>query len=337
MTRFALAAALLAAQILPAAAQTLPGYDRFDLEAAHRARPVAASIWYPPAAPTYRAPIGDAPIFEPVFAFVGAAVAEGRHPLVLLSHGSGGNADGLGWLSSELAARGAIVLAVDHPGSTSGDSSPRRSANLAARAGDLSMALDAVLADPAFAPFVDPDRIGVVGFSLGGATALGLAGLRFDAAAQDAHCATGPEMGDCRFFLLGGVRFADHPGFEADMRDGRVARAVIVDPAFGSAIATESLDAALPGMTLVNLGEADRLPAADMAPDGTDLAASLREASHVVVAPANHFTFLALCKPFGAEALAEEGDDPICTDPDGVDRSDVHGRLVDVIASGLGL
>lgn len=179
MKRLALLSLFALSIALPAAADMLPGYDRFDLAADHRARPVAASIWYPAANRTYRAPVGDGPIFDPTFAFIGPAIAEGEHPLVLLSHGSGGNADALGWLATGLVARGAIVLAVNHPGSTSGDSSPRRSVDLGARAKDLSAALDMILADPAFAPFIDEDRIGVVGFSLGGATALGLAGLRF--------------------------------------------------------------------------------------------------------------------------------------------------------------
>ena len=287
--------------------------------------------------PTYRAPVGDGPIFDPTFAFIGAAVSEGKHPLVLLSHGSGGDPDSLGWLTSGLVAHGAIVLAVNHPGSTSGDSSPRRSVDLGARANDLSAALDMLLADPAFSPFIDEERIGVVGFSLGGATTLGLAGVRFDGSVQDANCRAGPDVADYAFFRLGDVRFADHPGFSADARDPRVTRAVVVDPGFGGAVDPESLQGALAGMTLINLGDEDRLDAVDVSPDGNKLASRLTNATYIEIAPANHFTFLGTCKPGAAELLQEEGDDPICTDPDGTDRAAVHGQLVDVIATGLGL
>ncbi|WP_420004832.1 alpha/beta hydrolase family protein [Arenibacterium sp. LLYu02] len=341
MKRFAfllsLALSQAVCQAVPAAAEMLPGYDRFDLSAAHRARPIAASIWYPAANPTYRAPIGDGPIFDPTFAFVGPAVAEGAHPLVLLSHGSGGNADSLGWLTSGLVAQGAIVLAVNHQGSTSGDSSPRRSVDLQARAQDLSAALDLVLADPAFAPFVDPEQIGVVGFSLGGATALGLAGVRFEGAVQDENCTNGPEAADCVFFRLGGVRFADYPGYDADMRDPRITRAAIIDPGFGGSARPDSLPEALAGITLINLGGADRLKAADVAAQGNNLAQSLPDASYVEIAPANHFTFLATCKPGAAEMLAAEREDPICSDPEGADRAEVHGALIEAIAAGLKL
>ncbi len=337
MKRLALGALFTLCAALPAVADMLPGFDRFDLKAAHRARPIAASIWYPAANPTYPAPVGDGPIFDPSVAFIGPAVAAGKHPLVLLSHGSGGNADALGWLSSALVARGAIVLAVNHPGSTSGDSSPRRSVDLAARANDLSAALDMALADPAFAPFIDENHIGVVGFSLGGATALGLAGVRFNGAAQDANCATGPDAADCVFFHLGGVRFADYPGFASNMRDLRINGAVIIDPGFGGAVDPASLNQAISGITLINLGDADRLGAADVGPNGNGLANRLPDTTYVEISPANHFTFLATCKPNAAQMLADYGDDPICTDPKDTDRASVHTQLIDVIAAGFGL
>ncbi|WP_187430191.1 hypothetical protein ROLI_047000 (plasmid) [Roseobacter fucihabitans] len=337
MKRIALLSILALSHALPAAADLLPGYDRFDLTVDHRARPIAASIWYPAANPTYRAPVGDGPIFNPSFAFIGPAVAEGEHPLVLLSHGSGGNADTLGWLSSGLVAQGAIVLAVDHPGSTSGDSSPRRSIDLEARANDLSAALDMVISDPAFEPFIDQARIGIVGFSLGGTTALGIVGLRFDGAIQDENCTTGPEAADCKFFQLGGVRFADEPGYEADTRDRRVTQAVIIDPGFGGSANTEALSDTLTGVTLINLGEADRLAAVDVGPSGNDLANRLPDANFVEIAPANHFTFLGTCKPGATELLERYEDDPICTDPEGANRANIHGQLIFAIAEGLNL
>jgi predicted dienelactone hydrolase len=323
--------------VRPAFADGLPGYDRFDLEAAHRARPVAASIWYPALSPTYRVPIGDTPIFEATPVFVAPGVAPGRHPLVLLSHGSGGSADTLGWLSAGLVARGAMVLAVNHPGSTTGDSSPRRSTDLAARARDLGAALDALLADPDFGPAIDRDRISVVGFSLGGSTALALAGLRFDGAAQDRHCAEAPKAADCVFYRRSAVSFAADPGYAADARDGRISRAVAIDPGFVVSITADSPRAVSIPVHLINLGEDDRFPAVDVGPGGTNLVGHLPGASYSVFAPASHFTFLAPCKPEARDRLRADGDDPICDDPAGADRAQVHGRLIADIATALGL
>lgn len=322
---------------LAARAELLPGYDRFDLTAAHRALPIAGSIWYPAAGPTYRAKVGDGPIFEPTAVFMAPAVREGKHPLVLLSHGSGGNADQLGWLSAGLVARGAVVLAVNHPGSTSGDSSPRRSLDLTARAADLRAALDFALADPDFARFIDQSRIGVVGFSLGGTTALGLAGVQFDGKTQGESCATGRDAADCGFFLRGGADFATAAGFSGDTRDQRISQAVAVDPGFGGSATENSVSALTVPIHLVNLGDADRLAAVNVGPSGNDLAARLPGASYSVIAPASHFTFLAPCKPGAEEMLKEEGEDPICSDPAKTVRVDVHNRLIADIAAGLGL
>jgi predicted dienelactone hydrolase len=337
MKRFVALASAMFCLAQPLQAADLPGYDRFDLMAAHRARPVAASIWYPAAGRSYRTHVGDGPIFEPVTAYMAPAVASGQHPLVLLSHGSGGNADTLGWLSAGLVARGAIVLAVDHPGSTSGDSSARRSLDLAARAGDLSAALDAVLADPNFAAFIDQSRISAVGFSLGGTTALALAGVRFDGRRQAERCASGPEAADCGFFLRGGADFATAAGFGADARDPRLSRAVAIDPGFGGAATAQSLRDIHQPVHLINLGGADRWPAVDVGPEGNGLAARLPGASYSQIAPAVHFTFLASCKPGAEKMLEEEGEDPICSDPVGADRAQVHAELIADIAAALGL
>lgn len=337
MKRLSLAMAFALLTTLPAHAEMLPGYDRFDVQSAHRSRLISASVWYPAASPTYRAPVGDNPIFNPTMAFIGPAIAPDRHPLVLFSHGSGGRADTSGWLLGALAARGAIVLAVDHPGSSSGDSSARRSADLTARAKDLSAALDQILSDAAYGPFIDEANISMVGFSLGGATVLSLAGLRFDGAAQDRLCAADPEAGDCRFFKQGGVRFAAVPGFATDGRDDRIRRAVVVDPAFGGAVSDDSIGGLAAKVSFINLGTGgDLIHAADVSPAGNGLAARLPGATVTSVAPATHFTFLATCKEGAQAMLEEEGEDPICTDPAGAVRSEVHDQLIDTIATALG-
>lgn len=316
----------------------LPGFDRMDVQSAHRARPLDASFYYPADNRTYMTVIGDNPIFDGMRVYMGPRFAKGTHPLVLFSHGSGGSMDGMAWLMAGLAERGAIVLAVNHPGSTSGDSSPRRSVRLDARAQDLSAALDQFLAEPEFAGAVDPDRIYSLGFSLGGATALGLAGLRFDAGAYAPYCQDGANRADCAFFDKGGVDFGNLPtGFSADMRDVRVTGAMAIDPAFTYVATKESVaELDLPTL-LINLGKAHRLAASDMGPKGSGFAARLPQAHYAEIAPAIHFTALPECKPKAAEMLEVEQDDPICTDPEGTDRKAVHLHMLDEIAGFMGL
>lgn len=344
MKRFAHAALLSALVLLPSVASAaepleIPGFDRMDVPARHRALPIAASIWYPAGRATYRAVIGENALFHGAPALVGAAVAEGRYPLVLLSHGSGGAMEGLSWLSSRLAAQGAIVLAVNHPGTTSGDSSPRRTTRLAPRAADLGAALEAVLGDPQFAPHIDRERISALGFSLGGTTVLGLAGVRFDRDAFADYCReAGEAAAGCDFLAKGGVRLDALPeAFSADMRDLRVSAVISVDPGFTHAAAEESLASVRAPLLFVNLGEEDRWPGVDVGPQGSDLAARIPGARHVAVAPAWHFTFLGLCKEGGADLLRKWEDDPICDDPQGTDRAKAHEEIVRIVADFLGL
>ncbi|NDW03034.1 hypothetical protein GTK09_01210 [Jiella sp. 40Bstr34] len=318
--------------------EPLAGYDRFDITASHRAVLVPGSIWYPASTRTYAVPIGDNPVFTGTRALVGAAAQGGKHPLILLSHGSGGNMDGLGWLSSELAQRGALVVAVNHPGTTSGDSSPRRTPRLDQRAKDLSAALDTVLADPSFGPLIDKSRISALGFSLGGSTVIDLAGGRFERTKFRDYCKRFADQGDCVFFQKGGIDFDHLPvEMEADVRDPRISSIVAVEPGLTDALSDESIAAMTLPVQLIGLGAPNPWRAVDVSASGSNLAARLPRASLETIRPASHFTFLGLCKPEAAQLLEAEQDDPVCTDPEGSDRATIHARVIEAVARFLGL
>ena len=313
--------AALAATAAHAGEPELAGFDRFSVSTSHRAGLMQASVWYPAGTRTYAGFIGKNAVFKGVHALVGAGVREGRYPVVLLSHGSGGNMDTISWLSSELAKRGIMVVAVNHPGTTSGDSSPRRSLYPAERARDLSAALDTLLADPFFEQYMDRERIVGAGFSLGGGTALSLAGLRFDPEAYASYCTEFETTAeDCAFFAKGGI----HPGnipahFGENGKDHRISATIAIDPAFSYVVDTDSLSHVSGPVQLINLGFEHRWMAADAGPEGSNLAGRFPDVTYVEIGPAHHFTFLAECTDKCAAFLAEEKDDPVCDDPEGTD------------------
>ncbi|KAG1240655.1 hypothetical protein G6F61_014151 [Rhizopus arrhizus] len=79
----------------------------------------------------------------------------------------------MGWLGTALARAGYLVIAVDHPGNNGADPMTLPGSVLSwLRADDLRAALAAVQADPVLGAHVDRSRLGVVGFSAGGYTAL---------------------------------------------------------------------------------------------------------------------------------------------------------------------
>ncbi len=124
---------------------------------------------------------------------VDADVAEGKHPLVLFSHGFMGASDQSIYIMEALARAGYIVAAVNHNDAllNQRDQSvvPPRAFDLdewndmmyADRRHDVVMLLDELLAwnetsDHRFEGRIDPEEIGAIGHSLGGYTVMGLAG-----------------------------------------------------------------------------------------------------------------------------------------------------------------
>ncbi|MGH1538998.1 MAG: alpha/beta hydrolase family protein [Arenicella sp.] len=337
-----LSIAAIVANINMAFALELPGYDRIQVEAQHRVRAMEAAIWYPADRKGYKSLVGDSLVFKGTEVYQGPAVKAGSYPLVILSHGSGSNVDNMGWLAGSLAVKGSFVAGVNHPGSTTGDSSPRRSANHWERAKDISALIDSVLSDPVFGHLVDRSRISVIGFSLGGHTVMSVAGARLSQDKYSDYCTKHDyQTADCRFFNIAGVDFAKLPRqkFEQNLRDVRISRTVAIDPAFAYGMTKASLTKISMPVQLINLGEQgkSRWFAVDMGPEGNDLAQSMPNVEYQQILDANHFTFLALCKPMAPQLLIEEGEDPICDDPKGADRAQVHSQLISMISEFLEL
>jgi len=167
----------------------------------HRAT-MDVTIWYPAAPGSQESPevIGpaDKPVFRVAMVSDDAPPVTGRRPVILLSHGFGGSARIMGWLGAALARDGYVVISVDHPGNSDGDMSDIGSIAWWERPRDMIAALQAIELDVRLGPLIDPNSIGSAGFSIGGMTALALAGARIDPANYDRFCAANPEDGVCQ-------------------------------------------------------------------------------------------------------------------------------------------
>lgn len=104
-----------------------------------------------------------------------ALIEPGPFPLVLISHGTGGTPLTHRLLAHFLARNGFVVGLPRHHANHRDDNSWHNTpANLVARPRHVSLAIDGLLAE--FGAALRPDWVGVVGHSLGGYTALALAG-----------------------------------------------------------------------------------------------------------------------------------------------------------------
>ena len=142
-------------------------------------RPIAWSAWYP----TEDVEKGERPsgqFFEPGNVIWDAALAaREKSPVVLLSHGTGGTTESLGWLARTLACEGYVVLGANHHGNTGLE--PYFAEGFLCwweRATDLSVLLSTIGMRGFFANRLDFDRVAAVGFSLGGYTVMALSGAQ---------------------------------------------------------------------------------------------------------------------------------------------------------------
>ena len=101
-------------------------------------------------------------------------------PLVLLSHGTGGNRFGLAWLAIALAKQGYIVVAPDHWGNTFDNKIHEYFVRYWERPLDISFLITHILSEKSLSQYVDKEKIGVAGFSFGGYTSLALAGAELN-------------------------------------------------------------------------------------------------------------------------------------------------------------
>ena len=313
--------------------------NRLNLFTDEGGRPLDARIWYPALVSAQSQTIAEGEPGSEVFIFgqaaPGAALAPGRHPLIALSHGNGGSAMQLMWLAQALAEQGYVVAAVNHHGNTAAEPELLEQAFATPweRAFDLSVLIDQVLGDPVFGPSINPEQIGVGGFSIGGFSALVAAGGHPDFEALDAFCASenrdatcGPQLENPEHSGAS-VRLQDTAYMRASKDrlnafegDDRIRAVFLIAPALGAAFERDDLTRVHAPIALA-VGDADRV-----APAVTNAATIAERSSQaqlsLIEGGVGHYTFLAECGPIGVNALPD-----LCQDAEGVDRAAVHAQV----------
>ena len=297
-------------------------------------------IWYPAVASSVETAqwIGppDRPLLSASRAMKDAVPldAPSKLPLVLLSHGTGGSALNMAWLATELASRGYISVAVNHPGNNGADGyTPQGFSIWWERARDLSVAIDKMLADPTFGPRIDPKRIGAAGFSLGGYTMIELAGGRTDIDAFWAFCKSPRADGICKSppefpnlveqweqLAKNDADFQQALAHASDSyRDPRVLAVFAIAPALGPAFSSASLEQIAIPVAIVAGAADETVPVASSA----KYFAQHIPGATLTLFPGRvgHYVFLPTCSELGRKALAL-----LCTDAPGVDRGAVHAQ-----------
>ncbi|WOB44652.1 alpha/beta hydrolase [Thermoleptolyngbya oregonensis NK1-22] len=179
-------------------------------------------------------------------------------PLIVISHGFGADRRFLGYLARHLASYGFAVAALEHPGSnvawiteiTQGRTRGRHGTDLLPsqefidRPHDISFLLSELdrlnRHSTLLRGRLDTQQVVVIGHSLGGYTALALAGARLDLPNLRQFC-NSPERVALSIADWLQCTAADLPDELPDLRDRRVARVMLLNPVIGRLFDEESL------------------------------------------------------------------------------------------------
>ena len=239
-----------------------------------------------------------------VTAGLNAPVAAGQFPVVIISHGSGGNRLGYLTLAEALAEAGYIVLCPEHFGNNYADNFLEgKTRNLQLRPRHISQCLDDIAENEILRGAVLADHAAVIGHSMGGYTALAVAGGKVWNAAKRAV----PVQADARVRAL-----------------------ILLAPATAWFTPEDALAEVTVPMLIFD-AEHDPFTPPEHVARILDQVPDTGAITHHHIENAGHFSFLS---PF--PAAMSNADFPPSQDPEGFDRVAFHQRLNSEVIGFLG-
>jgi predicted dienelactone hydrolase len=241
-----------------------------------------------------------------------------RHPLIVFSHGAGGNGSVYAWFGEYLAEHGYIVAMVYHYRANTYDSSALYVRNrIWQRPRDISLDISHLLEDRQWGPRINPDQIGVAGHSQGGFTALWIGGAEVNPDLFLAYQRGWKNNEMVPAYVREQMSIDAKPAL--GVRDTRVKAVFAMAP---GDIQGFGMDApglrrtAVPAYIMVGAGDTTTPPkdnaefAAKYIPDGQ---------LDVLPGPVNHEIFGNECDQLGRDNYPEA-----CVDAAGVNRAELH-------------
>lgn len=241
-------------------------------------------------------------------------------PLLIFSHGYMGDRNDLSWLQELLAANGYIIASVDHFGNTHYMQRAEDSLKRWNRPKDISFVLDQILNDTDFKEQIDTDRIGFVGFSLGGLTGVWLAGGIADQYPI-------PDLKNSDFTQLdegitqGIIDKIDFKKARISYLDPRIKAGILLAPAYGCAFSEEGLSSIKIPLLIISTEEDQIVPFKENA---LIYAKYIKSAIlKLIKGKAGHFVFLSTKEELGKKVLPLQ----LLIDDPSVNRGEIHKEV----------
>jgi predicted dienelactone hydrolase len=270
--------------------------------------PLQIAIWYPSSSATTEQSIGP---FDMAVA-VDGGVAGAQHPMIVMSHGTGGMALNSYDTAVALAEAGFIAVAITHTGDNYKDRSVSFTRqNFADRPRHVTRVIDYMLDTWSGHASIDPTRIGIFGHSAGGTTALIAVGGVADISREVAFCQQNPDDWGCQNVRQRGSDPRETVSAPISGLDTRIKAAVLAAPALAITFQPNGA-AAVKVPVQLWVGAED-----EIVRDGSLVRELLPVPPDYHLVPhAGHFAYLAPCNEILAKSSAV-----ICSDPPGFDRA----------------
>jgi predicted dienelactone hydrolase len=304
------------------AKEIVVGTSSIEMVDTARNRPFTSELWFEAAEGVQATNFAVLPPLQTISIAPDAAPAAltTPKPLIIISHGNWSTRYGHGALAIELVKAGYIVMTTSHPGTMNGDLQTAYRLRLWERSSDVTVALNQLLANPAWAARIDATRIGFAGHSFGAWTGLNLAGGRYDFARQLDACKSMADKDQyCTGLLRDYTPQLPTQDSSADYSDKRIKAFYLMAGGPGAGFTPESL-AAVKAPMVFDTAKFDVVLAPSL---GSSLMAKTVPTAKEIVRDVGHFTYAPLCRAVIGKALAGQ----ICVDPDGVDRVQVHADV----------
>ncbi|MCP5062175.1 MAG: dienelactone hydrolase [Ignavibacteriae bacterium] len=293
-----------------------------------RNRPLVTEIWYP----TYECMMQKDSIdeqkqlFKTIKTIPNASMENGKFPMLLVSHGTGGNRFSLTWFIEKMVKEGYIVVSVDHYGNSTFNKLPREFVMWWERAIDIQFVLTQLLNDEKIGSAIDTARIGGVGFSLGGYTNIALAGGYVDRqAGQDVALPPEfPKTDEVIDFQTDSIILSSFNRYKNKVKDDRLNAFFIMAPAIGFGFYSKNQTENITAPVFIVAGKGDtNTPIKENALKYHDLINTSE--IYLFDEYVDHYVFLNEATEFGKEVAPI-----ICVDHPKVDRKEIHEKTLEL-------
>ncbi|RVU32270.1 alpha/beta hydrolase family protein [Neptunomonas marina] len=299
-----------------------------DAVSSSRETPIEVVFWYPSVSEGKLKQIGNTRVFAVPEVLDGAQPVDGRFPVIVLSHGGIRAAfSHYSWVARSLARKGFIVATPVPPDPRAITASSAFN-ELALRSADLSSALTALQQHDLLAAHSRFEQVFGVGFFVGGAAVLSLAGMEFDIGRLMQTCNRANSTVDCAWLAREGVELTAQvlQPLAGSRKDRRIAGVLAINPEFSAAFGLSRIGVP------ANVLELNRSGQEALAfNDAARAALSIDYQAEPSIAAMSAFS---VCTEEGKAMLTKVGS-PICDEPADESRAAQQQRLLAQITSWL--